>query len=115
MLGTFAPRVRSDSVPIAAATRMSRDSEQTEMSDAVAGLARDRDVPTREAGPAGRRGLPRSSLRYRTMSTVHSACSATLALTEPSNRPANPPRPRLPTTTINASLLASRRTAAPPP
>jgi hypothetical protein len=45
-------------------------------------------------------------------STGQAACSATTALTEPSRSPANPPCPRLPTTSMAAPRLRSIRTWA---
>ena len=48
--------------------------------------------------------------RVRTTATGHSACAATCALTDPSSRPAKPPRPRDPITTSSAVSEASRRT-----
>src|SRR5262249_10577675 len=51
----------------------------------------------------------------RSTTTGHSPWVATWALTEPVSRPANPPRPREPTTTRQARVDSSTSAAAAPP
>src|SRR5450755_581776 len=50
-----------------------------------------------------------------TTSTGHFACSDVAALTDPRSSPANPPWPRLPTTSNRAFVLACTSTCAAPP
>jgi hypothetical protein len=50
-----------------------------------------------------------------TTSTGHTACSAQAALTDPRRRPANPPWPLLPTTSMRASSDAFSSSPAAPP